>query len=337
MIGTTIVGTRVQGRVEMRNIRQMHPYNLLIALVGWVVVVYQISGFVAAAVSFLSASALQAGINQAADVRSRLRGMVRVLQFSLPLMLLYTLIQAALSSDQSSPSSAAGTLVSSAPGAEGLSRILWVGPTVPTLGQLMITTGSLLGGIDRALHLWALLLGVMAITRMIRPDHVTVWLGRHFGRVGLTISMMMNFLPLMQAEYHRIHEYVWLRAGIGSDAKWRDRLRATGAVLQALLMNALERSWFLAESMFVRGYGARVRTFYHHTPWRTRDTWTLTAWVLLGAAAVVLNVANPGTGGMTANPSAMSLGAQCWLAADVLAASLICLWMGGLFHANRDR
>ncbi|QSO50191.1 hypothetical protein JZ785_14555 [Alicyclobacillus curvatus] len=307
-----------------------HPYSLLAGLISWILIAYQARDFSGAITCFIAALGLQvtdalAAVQspranlanpsgrrhlRAPQLSAGIRKLFAILVFSLPIMVIYVVVQA--------------TLTASVDGG----KLLWQGPTIPAFGTLALSTKSLIDSIVNGLRLWSVLLGVMAVVHLIQPDDVIVWLGRRFARAGLTISMMMNFLPLMQQEYSRLREYVWVRGQISGNASWLTRLRATGAVLQALLMNALERSWSLAESMHTRGYGSRARSFYRRPHWTQPDTWLLVGFVAADIAGFMLGTSL----GMSI---VTQTGAWRWLFSfDVAFVFSMIIWMGGNRRAN---
>ncbi|QSO48318.1 energy-coupling factor transporter transmembrane component T [Alicyclobacillus mengziensis] len=303
-------------------LRRPHPYSLLAGLISWIFIAYQARDLLGAVACFIGAIGLQlmdtrsqristttspvaSGTNESL-LSANYDKLFRIFAFSLPLMVVYVMVQAVLTASTDG------------------GRLLWQGPTIPALGTLALSTKSLVGGLVGALRLWSILLGVMAVVRLVQPDDVIVWLGRRFARAGLTLSMMMNFLPLMQQEYIRLREYVYVRGHVTAEASWWTRLRATGAVLQALLMNALERSWSLAESMFIRGYGSTSRSFYRRPRWSQPDTWMLIGFIAADGMSLTL--------GVTLN--AAHAGLRWLFCLDVLFVFSLLVWMGGSRRAN---
>lgn len=255
--------------------REVHPTTLLFAIVAWVWGVYLLHTLAGLAVYLGGAVAVQ--LLLAPRQQSAVR-MIRSLAAIGLMIVLFAVISALF--------------------ATGTGRVLWQGPHISDLGTLQLTSGSVTAGFQRALRIWALLLGVAAFAARVRPDDVTVWLGRWFSRAGLTLSMIMTFLPMVQRERQRLTEFVWARAGFGQGRKqsWLDGVRAAAVVVQALLANALERSWTLAESMYVRGYTASGRTLYRRASWSRFDVGMLAGLLVVipvtGAAGVLDHTGN---------------------------------------------
>lgn len=270
--------------------REVHPTTLLFAIVAWVWGVYLLHTLAGLAVYLGGAVVVQLLLAPRQQSGAR---MIRSLSAICLMIVLFAVISALF--------------------AAGTGRVLWQGPHISDLGTLRLTSGSVTAGFQRALRIWALLLGVAALAARVRPDDVTVWLGRWFSRAGLTLSMIMTFLPMVQRERQRLTEFVWARAGFGQGRKqsWLDGVRAAAVVVQALLANALERSWTLAESMYVRGYTASGRTLYRRASWSRFDVGMLAGLLVAipvtGAAGVLDH-----TGNVTL-AAWLRTGLSCWI------------------------
>lgn len=245
-------------RVVQRPTRRPHPTLLGLYVLSWGIAVYSVHT-VAQQVVMLT---VVLGVLSMTSADGR--GGTRLLAWSVPMMFLYTLV-----------SSLFGI-------SDGV--VLWYGPHIPTLGTLTISTGGIRDSLLRTLRLWDLLTFLVIVMRRIRPDDIAHGLGRRFARVSLTLSMILNFMPTLLAERRRVADMVVLRGAIGSNTARSTRLRAQAVVYQTLLMNALDRSWRLAESMHVRGYGSARRTNYKRAKWYRVDIWMGT--VLLAALGV---------------------------------------------------
>lgn len=244
--------------------RDVHAFTLLLAIAAWIFGVYRADSawwllvFVVAGLIFQ----VQAGSTRWSP-NHFVHTAFRTIRYVAPIFLVYTLLTALF-----------------LPDAGG--QLWWRGPYVPMIGRMTLTSEGVLKAVTGALRLWALLLGMAALARRISPDDVTVWLGRWLARLGLTLSMVITLIPLLQRERRRLSEYVLLRGGFHrGPERFSHRIRSTGIVLQALLANGLERSWVLAESMHVRGYSATGRTLYPRKRWSSFDTW-FAAGILLG-------------------------------------------------------
>ncbi|MCL6452092.1 MAG: energy-coupling factor transporter transmembrane protein EcfT [Alicyclobacillus sp.] len=267
-----------------RKARETHPVTWLVAMAAWVWAVYRLQSLSALAAYAALGVGLQALLNRDPLGRRVLMRALSAAFAAAAMVALFALVSALF--------------------ADG-GRVWWRGPHIPGLGTLQLTSSGVALGLSRALRIWGLLLGVAAWASHVRPDDVTVWLGRRFARAGLTLAMIFTFLPTVRREYQRLGEYVRTRTGLDAIRSRRARLRAMGVILQALLANALERSWILAESMYVRGYSAQGRSRYRQTRWSAVDA--VFAGALAAALAAALTAAlvarSSSAGGVAEHPT----------------------------------
>lgn len=276
--------------------RKPHPTLLVLSVLGWTIAVYELATIVQQVLLLLVVWAVL-WMSSANGAR-----LWQVVIWSLPMMLLYA-------------------FVSSVFGQTG-GDVLWRGGHIPMLGTLTISTNSLQSGVVKALRIWNLLTLFIVVMRKVTSDDIAHWLGRRFSRVSLTLSIILNFMPNLLEERQRVNELVRLRGAVGTESPRTTRLRAHAVVYQTLLMNALERSWRLAESMHVRGYSGMGRTLYHRAKWYPIDVWMSVA--ILGGLCldVVLLMLN------------WALRTEVWpyhlLQWGTACIQVICLvWMGG--------
>ena len=149
---------------------------------------------------------------------------------------------------------------------------LWVGPTVPVLGQLDVTREELHGAVFQALRLAAV--GLAFAVYALRVDHdrlltASGWLRRS----SLAAALATRLVPLLERDVRD------LRVAL------RGRNVELGPVrlLSPLLAGSLERGLDLAEAMEARGYGRPGRTRAPRPRWRGLDYLAIA-----GAAALVV-------------------------------------------------
>ena len=176
-----------------------------------------------------------------------------------------------------------GTLVSAAlvvvvtPFVETIgSHPIWVGPTVPVLGQLDVTTEELRNGLFQGLRLAAV--GLAFAVYALRVDHDRLlaaagWLRRS----ALAAALATRLVPLLERDARE------LRVAL------RGRNVELGPVrlLSPLLAGSLERGLDLAEAMEARGYGRAERTRAPRPAWGTLDRLALVAAVAIVAVGVL--------------------------------------------------
>jgi len=137
---------------------------------------------------------------------------------------------------------------------------LWVGPTVPVLGQLDVTREELHGAVFQGLRLAAV--GLAFAVYALRVDHdrllaASGWMRRS----SLAAAIATRLVPLLERDVRD------LRVAL------RGRNVELGPVrlLSPLLAGSLERGLDLAEAMEARGYGRPGRTRAPRPPWRRLD------------------------------------------------------------------
>jgi energy-coupling factor transport system permease protein len=251
----------------MRKIRRRpHPVTLFSFLLTFAVEIFCLKNLVlqlsTLLVLLIFTMVSARGLTQSGVTRSGLARMGSFMRFAIPFMAMYTLIGALFAH----------------PG----EHILWRGPYVPLLGTLSVSRESIAASLTLALRMWNLLMLMFTFGEWVQPEDIVVLLRKPFARVALTISMVLNFIPQLIVERRRILDVAMTRGIRLESAKRRDRVRALATIYQTLLQNALERSWNLAESMHMRGYGTSNRTFYRPPKFRVSDT------VSVGLCAVIL-------------------------------------------------
>jgi len=152
------------------------------------------------------------------------------------------------------------------------SHELWVGPTVPVLGQLDVTREELHGAVFQGLRLAAVGLAFAVYALRVEHDRLLTasgWLRRS----SLAAALATRLVPLLERDVRD------LRVAL------RGRNVELGPVrlLSPLLAGSLERGLDLAEAMEARGYGRPGRTRAPRPRWRGLDYLAIA-----GAAALVV-------------------------------------------------
>lgn len=209
-------------------------------------------------------------------------------------------------------------------------QALWQGPHIPLLGTLALSWQGITLALTDGLRLWAMFISVMSMGRMVRVDDITAWLGVRFARTSLTLAMVLSFIPNLQAERLRLVELNAVRGADFTTLSLKHRVRQSFSVYLALLQNALERSWILAESMYVRGYGSTRRSFYRPPVWRKQDVVLMSAALGLLLLAIMLWFvpADSGTRG------ALSPWLSVYPMALVVLEVLLSVWLGGKLNGT---
>lgn len=153
---------------------------------------------------------------------------------------------------------------------------LWVGPTIPVLGRLDVTTEELANGLYQGLRLVAVGLAFAAYALLLDHDRLLASAG-WARRSTLAVALATRLVPLLERDARD------LRLAL------RGRGVELGPVrqLSPLLAGSLERGLNLAEAMEARGYGRPGGTRAPHAPWSALDGVALVASVAVVAVGAL--------------------------------------------------
>jgi energy-coupling factor transport system permease protein len=139
-------------------------------------------------------------------------------------------------------------------------HVLWVGPSVPVLGQLDVTREELYNGLFQGLRLTAVALAFAAYALLLDHDRLVQAAG--FARRSvLAMALATRLVPTLERDAAGLVESLRGRGVEVSGARGRARL------LAPLLAGSLERALNLAEAMEARGYGRPGATRALQPPW----------------------------------------------------------------------
>jgi energy-coupling factor transport system permease protein len=156
---------------------------------------------------------------------------------------------------------------------------LWVGPTIPVLGQLDVTSEELTGGAVQALRLAAVGLAFAAYALLL--DHDRLLQAAAFARrSAFTVALATRLVPTLERDAAGLVEALRGRQVAVAGVRGHARL------VPPLLAGSLERGYALAEAMEARGYGRPGATRALRASWRWVD-WCA---VVLAAGLVVAGV-----------------------------------------------
>ena len=142
--------------------------------------------------------------------------------------------------------------------------VLWVGPSVPVLGPLDVTTAELHAAALNALRLAALGLAFAAYALLLDHDRLVGAVG-FARRSALAVALATRLVPSLERD----------AAGLVDAVRGRgvrlDGARGYALLLSPLVAGSLERASFLAEAMEARGFGRPGSTRAPRPPWSARD------------------------------------------------------------------
>lgn len=149
--------------------------------------------------------------------------------------------------------------------------VVFFGPRIPGLGRVKITLEALFFSMAMGIRLVVVMSAFCLYTYAVNPDKVLKLLGRFGNRSILTAILATRLFPLMIKDFKRIMEVYRCRGVKLNTGSWFQRSKNILPVMNVLLLSCLERSFQLAESLWIRGYGSGKRTFYNRDLWQPRD------------------------------------------------------------------
>jgi energy-coupling factor transport system permease protein len=162
----------------------------------------------------------------------------------------------------------------------GEGMLLWVGPTVPVLGQLDVSTVELYEAATNGLRLAAVALAFSAYALLLDHDQL-VAAARGARRSALAVALATRLLPTLERDATGMAEAVRGR-GVALEG-----IRGYATLLSPLVSGSLERASSLAEAMEARGFGRPGGTRAPRASWRARDRVAVALGGALVLAAVV--------------------------------------------------
>jgi energy-coupling factor transport system permease protein len=144
------------------------------------------------------------------------------------------------------------------------SHPLWLGPTVPVLGRLDVTSEELRNGLFQGLRLTAVALAFSAYALLLDHDRLVQSAG--FARRSvLAIALATRLVPTLERDAAGLVEAL---RGRGVEVTG---LRGRARLFSPLLAGSLERALNLAEAMESRGYGRPGATRALRPRWTVAD------------------------------------------------------------------
>ena len=159
-----------------------------------------------------------------------------------------------------------------------------------------ITAEALIYGISAAVMLSAVLIWFTSFNVIMTAEKLIFIFGRAAPVLGLTLSMIFRYIPLLRQRYGEISMgQRCLGRGVLEDTSGeasqkkpplRTRMRQAGKNASILVSWSLESSIESADSMEARGYGLRGRTSFHLYRFSRRDTVMMVWLCVLGAISI---------------------------------------------------
>jgi energy-coupling factor transport system permease protein len=153
------------------------------------------------------------------------------------------------------------------------------------LNDNAITLEALIYGISAAVMLISVIIWFASFNVIMTADKLIYLFGKAAPVLGLTLSMIFRYVPLLKERYAEIRMG---QACMPAEDRqgFMSKLRQLGKEMGILVSWSLESSIETADSMEARGYGLRGRTSFHLYRMGPRDAVMLTVMLLLGGIVV---------------------------------------------------
>ena len=153
------------------------------------------------------------------------------------------------------------------------------------LGNNRVTLEAACYGLAMALMLSGVVIWFSSFNVVMTSEKLIYIFGRFAPVLGLTLSMIFRFVPLLRTRFELIGE--GQKALYAGDEKgFIGKIRQFGKEVSILVSWSLESSIESADSMAARGYGLKGRTSYNLFKIRTADIMTLLLSMLLGGVTI---------------------------------------------------
>ena len=153
------------------------------------------------------------------------------------------------------------------------------------LGNNRVTLEAACYGLAMALMLSGVVIWFSSFNVVMTSEKLIYIFGRFAPVLGLTLSMIFRFVPLLRTRFELIGEgQKALYAG--DENGFIGKIRQFGKEVSILVSWSLESSIESADSMAARGYGLKGRTSYNLFKIRTADIMTLLLSMLLGGVTI---------------------------------------------------
>lgn len=147
------------------------------------------------------------------------------------------------------------------------------------LNDNAITLEACVYGMVQAVLLSGIILWFVSINEIMSSDKWIYLIGRKAPGIGLLVSMVLRFVPMLKRRYEQIHQ-----AQICMGRK--SGIRQFFKECSILIAWSLESSIDTSDSMEARGYGLKGRSSYHLFRWEKRDTGLLASILIFGGVGV---------------------------------------------------
>lgn len=177
--------------------------------------------------------------------------------------------------------------------------IVWAGPTLPLVGQIVISAEALIFGFAMALRLFAVV-GLFALySALVDSDAVYRLVAPYSLGSALVISLSVRLFGTNLRDGARIKDAMRSRGVVFEGGGLQTSVRSHAWVVESLTMTSLDRAMNLAEALEARGFGRPGRTRVPAPSFSAKDRLMVMVAVATVAVGVVWGVV---AGGFTYYP-----------------------------------
>lgn len=153
------------------------------------------------------------------------------------------------------------------------------------LNDNAITLEALIYGLCSAAMLISVITWFVSFNVIMSSEKLIYIFGKTAPVIGLTLSMIFRYVPLLKERYAEIHTGQ-MCMGRGKEKGFLNRMRQFGKEVSILISWSLESSIESADSMEARGYGLKGRTSFHLYRLQMRDICFLSITFLLALTVI---------------------------------------------------
>lgn len=153
------------------------------------------------------------------------------------------------------------------------------------LNDNAITLEALIYGLCSAAMLISVITWFVSFNVIMSSEKLIYIFGKTAPVIGLTLSMIFRYVPLLKERYAEIHTGQ-MCMGRGKEKGFLNRMWQFGKEVSILISWSLESSIESADSMEARGYGLKGRTSFHLYRLQMRDICFLSITFLLALTVI---------------------------------------------------
>lgn len=150
-----------------------------------------------------------------------------------------------------------------------------------------ITLEAFLYGAGMAMLVSCVMIWFTSFQVIMCSDKFIYLFGKLAPVLGLTMSMIFRFIPLLQQRFREIHNGQKCMGRNYGSGSWIKKARQFMKEISILISWSLEASIESSDSMEARGYGLKGRTSFHLYKFQKKDAVVLSLILILGIVSII--------------------------------------------------